>query len=142
MAPCTPFQKLKLGLQLRGRSWTSARNFSTSPRPPGNSLEFASAIYLTDGTINLALLKYRGSRGHGLEDPTKFVGIHHFGIQVEDMREAQKKIEEAGGTFLFDLGDDMEKENFERKFKDPDGIIFDVSVKGWVGTTTPKKVPA
>ena len=105
------------------------------------TLEFASAIYLTDGTINLALLKYRGSRGHGLEDPTKFVGIHHFGIQVEDMREAQKKIEEAGGTFFFDR-DDMEKENFERKFKDPDGIIFDVSVKGWVGTATPKKVPA
>jgi catechol 2,3-dioxygenase-like lactoylglutathione lyase family enzyme len=106
------------------------------------TLEFASAIYLTDGTINLALLKYRGSRGHGLEDPTKFVGIHHFGIQVEDMGEAQKKIEDAGGTFFFDLGDDMEKENFERKFKDPDGIIFDVSVKGWIGTTTPKKVPA
>ena len=116
------------------------------------TLEFASAIYLSDGTINLALLKYRGSRGHGLEDPTKFVGIHHFGIQVENMGEAQKKIEDAGGTFFFDLGDDMEKENFERKFKDPDGIIFDVSVKGWIGTNTPasmsspstapKKVPA
>ncbi len=114
------------------------------------TLEFASAIYLTDGTINLALLKYKGSRGHGLEDPTKFVGIHHFGIQVEDMKEAQQSIEDAGGTFFFDLGDDMEKENFERKFKDPDGIIFDVSVKGWIGTnptaaaptTAPKKVPA
>ena len=45
-------------------------------------------------------------------------------------------------TPFFDLGDDMEKENFERKFKDPDGIIFDVSVKGWIGTTTPKKVTA
>jgi hypothetical protein len=25
--------------------------------------------------------------------------------------------------------------NFERKFKDPDGIIFDISEKGWLGTT-------
>jgi hypothetical protein len=58
------------------------------------------------------------------------------------MAEAQRSIEAAGGTFFFDLGDDVEKENFERKFKDPDGIIFDVSVKGWIGTTTPQKVPA
>jgi hypothetical protein len=38
------------------------------------------------------------------------------------------------GTFFFDLGNDQEKENFERKFKDPDGIIFDISKKGWLGT--------
>jgi PleD family two-component response regulator len=31
---------------------------------------------------------------------------------------------------------DAEKENFERKFKDhPDGIIFDISHKGWLGAT-------
>ena len=46
----------------------------------------------------------------------------------------QRKIEAAGGTFFFDLGDDQEKENFERKFKDPDGVIFDISKKGWQGT--------
>jgi len=98
------------------------------------TLKFASAIYLTDGTINMALLNYHGKDGHGLSDPKNFVGSHHFGIQVEDMDEYQKKIEAAGGKFFFDLGTDMEKENFERKFKDPDGIIFDVSVHGWVGT--------
>lgn len=101
------------------------------------TLEFASAIYLTDGTINLALLNYRGKNGHGLENPTQFVGTHHFGIQVEDMAEAQKQIEAAGGQFFFDLPGDQDKENFERKFKDPDGIIFDISVKGWAGTKNP-----
>ncbi len=25
--------------------------------------------------------------------------------------------------------------NFERKFKDQDGIVFDISEKGWLGTT-------
>jgi CheY-like chemotaxis protein len=31
---------------------------------------------------------------------------------------------------------DAEKENSERKFKDhPDGIIFDISHKGWLGAT-------
>jgi catechol 2,3-dioxygenase-like lactoylglutathione lyase family enzyme len=99
-----------------------------------DDLEFASGIYLSDGTINLALLKYKGERGSGLSNASTFVGAHHFGFQVDDLAEAQKRIEAAGGTFFFDLGNDAEKDNFERKFKDPDGIIFDISRKGWLGT--------
>ncbi len=97
-------------------------------------LDFAAAIYLSDGTINLALLNYFGERGSGLNDAKNFIGAHHFGFQVDDIAKAQQRIEEAGGTFFFDLGNDQEKENFERKFKDPDGIIFDISKKGWLGT--------
>jgi catechol 2,3-dioxygenase-like lactoylglutathione lyase family enzyme len=97
-------------------------------------LGWSSAQYLTDGTICLALLNYREARGSGLKDPKGFIGPHHFGFQVDDLAEAQKQIEAAGGTFFFDLGDDAEKENFERKFKDPDGIIIDISKKGWSGT--------
>ena len=63
------------------------------------------------------------------------MGAHHFGFQVDDIPETQRRIEKAGGEFFFDLGDDEEKENFERKFKDPDGIIFDISKKGWLGAT-------
>jgi predicted enzyme related to lactoylglutathione lyase len=98
------------------------------------TLDFAAAIYLSDGTINLALLNYFGKRGSGLDDAKAFVGAHHFGFQVDDIAETQKRIEAAGGKFYFDLGNDQEKENFERKFKDPDGIIFDISKKGWLGT--------
>jgi predicted enzyme related to lactoylglutathione lyase len=98
------------------------------------TLDFAAAIYLSDGVINLALLNYHGKRGSGLDDAQNFVGAHHFGFQVDDIAATQKKIETAGGKFFFDLGDDQEKENFERKFKDPDGIIFDISKRGWQGT--------
>jgi len=98
------------------------------------TLDFAAAIYLSDGTINLALLNYFGERGSGLDNAKNFVGAHHFGFQVDDIAETQKRIEAAGGSFFFDLGKDQEKENFERKFKDPDGIIFDISKKGWLGT--------
>ena len=98
-------------------------------------LEFASAIYLSDGVVNLALLNYRGERGSGLKDAKNFAGAHHFGFQVEDIAKTQERIEAAGGQFFFDLGEDQEKENFERKFKDPDGIIFDISRKGWLGTS-------
>ena len=100
-----------------------------------DDLDFASGIYLSDGVVNLALLKYHGKRGSGLDNASEFVGSHHFGIQVDDLAAAQKRIEEAGGTFFFDLGHDEEKENFERKFKDPDGIIFDISKKGWLGAS-------
>ncbi|HZS69134.1 MAG TPA: VOC family protein [Burkholderiales bacterium] len=97
-------------------------------------LDFAAAIYLSDGVINLALLNYFGKRGSGLDDAKSYIGAHHFGFQVDDLAETQKRIEALGGKFFFDLGNDAEKENFERKFKDPDGVIFDISKKGWQGT--------
>ena len=98
------------------------------------TLDFAAAIYLSDGVINLALLNYFGKRGSGLDDAKNYIGAHHFGFQVDDLAETQKKIEALGGKFFFDLGNDAEKENFERKFKDPDGVIFDISKNGWQGT--------
>lgn len=99
------------------------------------TLDFAAAIYLSDGVINLALLNYFGKRGSGLDDARSYIGAHHFGFQVDDLAETQKRIEALGGKFFFDLGNDAEKENFERKFKDPDGVIFDISKKGWQGTS-------
>jgi len=98
------------------------------------TLDFAAAIYLSDGVINLALLNYFGKRGSGLDGAKSYIGAHHFGFQVDDLAETQKRIEALGGKFFFDLGNDAEKENFERKFKDPDGVIFDISKKGWQGT--------
>lgn len=97
-------------------------------------LGWSSAMYLSDGVVNLALLHYAGEEGSGLKDAKNFIGPHHFGFVVDDLAEAQQRIEQAGGTFFFDLGKDTEKENFERKFKDPDGIIIDISKSGWAGT--------
>jgi catechol 2,3-dioxygenase-like lactoylglutathione lyase family enzyme len=98
------------------------------------TIEIGSAIYMSDGVINLALLNFAGSKGNDIQgDPTKAVGANHFGFQVDDLAETQKKIEAAGGQFFFDLGDER-KGNFERKFKDPDGVVFDISQHGWLGT--------
>lgn len=99
-------------------------------------LGWSSAQYMTDGVINLALLHFEDEKHSGLKDPKNFVGAHHFGFQVDDLEAAQKQIEAAGGTFFFDLGKDKEKTNFERKYKDPDGIIVDISKSGWSGTDT------
>ena len=98
------------------------------------TLDFAAAIYLSDGVINLALLNYFGKRGSGLDDAKSYIGAHHFGFQVDDLEEAKQRVEAAGGKFFFTLGDTKEAANFEMKFKDPEGVIFDISEKGWVGT--------
>jgi predicted enzyme related to lactoylglutathione lyase len=99
-------------------------------------LDIGSAIYLTDGVINLALLNFStgaGAQASDMADPRGFVGAHHFGFQVDDLAAAQRRIEAAGGKFFFDLGNERAG-NFERKFKDPDGVIFDISQNGWIGT--------
>lgn len=98
----------------------------------------ARRIYMSDGHVNLALLQYKGETGSGLKDPRSFVGVHHFGFQVDDLPRRQKKIEEAGGTFFFDLGH-PDDDDFERKFKDPNGIIFDINWKGWALTASKRK---
>jgi catechol 2,3-dioxygenase-like lactoylglutathione lyase family enzyme len=93
-------------------------------RVGAETIELGSGIYLSDGVINLALLKLNNS---------ELVGVHHFGFEVADAEAMQRRIEAHGGRFIFKLGD-AEKHNFEMKFKDPDGIVFDISVKGWIGT--------
>jgi catechol 2,3-dioxygenase-like lactoylglutathione lyase family enzyme len=91
-----------------------------------------TAIYLTDGTMNLALLNYDVVNRAGSKTADGRVGIHHLGFRVEDMKEVQAQIEALGGTYAFDLGDPNGM-NFERKFLDPEGMIFDISEKGWYG---------
>jgi catechol 2,3-dioxygenase-like lactoylglutathione lyase family enzyme len=97
----------------------------------------ARRIYMSDGEVNLALLQYKSEVGSGLKDPQAFVGLHHFGFQVDDLEEGQAAVEAAGGEFFFDLGKEGD-EGFERKFKDPDGIIFDINDTGWAMTSSKK----
>ena len=84
--------------------------------------------YMSDGEVNLALLQYKGEEGSGV--PKGWVGIHHFGFQCDDLPAQQKQVEKAGGKFFYDLGK-PEDEGFERKFYDPNGIVFDINWKGW-----------
>jgi catechol 2,3-dioxygenase-like lactoylglutathione lyase family enzyme len=91
-----------------------------------------TAVYLTDGVMNLALLNYDTVNRAGSKTADGRVGIHHLGFRVDDLKEAQDKVESLGATFAFDLGDPKGM-NFERKFHDLEGMIFDISEKGWYG---------
>jgi lactoylglutathione lyase len=97
-------------------------------------------IYLSDGTVNVALLK--------LENEKEKVGIYHFGMWVDDLEEAEKQAQEAGATYL--AGRPTSPNSFyECKYRDPNGIVFDLTHNGWAGAVkdvvpagAPSKEPA
>src|SRR5208282_108122 len=73
-------------------------------------------IYMSDGVMNVALLRTEGS-----EKP----GLYHFGIWVDDLDEAEKKVTQAGGTYL--AGRPTSPNSFyEAKYRDPNGVVFDL----------------
>lgn len=93
----------------------------------------ANGVYLADGYINLALLNYRSEKPAG-KMGMSYTGIHHFGFQVDDIDDTRGRIEANGGAFYLDLPVERETLNYEMKFTDPDGQIFDISHAGWIGT--------
>ena len=91
-----------------------------------------AAVYLTDGEMNLAVLSYDSVNRPGAATADGRLGIHNFGFRVDDMKATEDKIAAAGGQYCFDFGDPTGM-NFERKVTDPEGILFDISEKGWFG---------
>jgi catechol 2,3-dioxygenase-like lactoylglutathione lyase family enzyme len=91
--------------------------------------EGAQGVYLSDGVMNIALLKYKKEEYAG-KLGRQHVGVHHFGFIVEDVTSARKAIEAAGGTHW--MGEPAEGGGFyEVKYHDPDGIAFDITANGW-----------
>ena len=80
-------------------------------------------IYMSDGTVNVALLRQEG------DEP---VGLYHFGMWVDDLDAAEKKVVSAGGTYM--AGRPTSPNSFyEAKYKDPNGVVFDLTHNGWAG---------
>ena len=97
--------------------------------------ELSSGIYLSDGVVSLALLDYKTDEAAGEEQGKDFVGVHHFGFWVDDLDKTGDSIEECGGTFFLDLPEEKDSLYYEKKYRDPDGVIFDLSHQGWVGAS-------
>jgi catechol 2,3-dioxygenase-like lactoylglutathione lyase family enzyme len=95
-----------------------------------------NGIFLSDGYINLAILKSRPERERG----GGRIGIEHFGFQVEDVEGTLAKLGQHGGTSLGDRVDvtptdaSSPQSYYELKCVGPDDQIIDVSGSGWVGT--------
>jgi predicted enzyme related to lactoylglutathione lyase len=88
-----------------------------------------NVIMLSDGVMNLTLLHFpEGTRGR-VNGPD-WAGLHHFGFVVDDLEESQKKVEAKGGKFFLKL-EPQPGVDAESKFKDPNGIVFDMSEHDW-----------
>jgi catechol 2,3-dioxygenase-like lactoylglutathione lyase family enzyme len=96
----------------------------------------SEGYYLSDGHVNLAILKFKYDDPATTEGGLKYTGIHQFGLEVEDMAEAQAQIEKAGAVHRPYPGtEEMAKRgNVEVKFSGPDGVTIDLSEHGWLGT--------
>ncbi len=91
-----------------------------------------NGVYVTDGTINVALLNKHG-KAEGIDSNGPFYGVMHFGMWVDNLEEAEKQVEKAGGTYLYGRPTAAKKSFYEVKYKDPNGIVFDVTASGWKG---------
>jgi glyoxylase I family protein len=97
-------------------------------------------FFLTDGDLNLAILKFKNDAVAGVERGKDWTGIHHFGFQVESLEEIAEKLAGVGAPLRDDIntalgvGGSNRYANVEVKYTGPDGVTVDVSETGWVGT--------
>jgi len=89
---------------------------------------------LTDGYINLAILDFKTNGAAGADRGTGYSGIHHMGIEVEDLEGTAKKMAEAGQAPRQDINDALGVKgtaSHEFKWQAPDGVMLDISATGW-----------
>jgi len=110
-----------------------------SPRTAG--------YFLTDGHINLAILRFKNDVIAGAERGAGWSGIHHIGFQVESLEETAEKLAASVAKPRDDInvalglgagGAPAGHGNVEVRYSGPDNVTFDVSQTGWVGTPTNK----
>ncbi len=97
----------------------------------------AVGCYLSDGYINVAILEFLTDAAADTEGAPRYTGLHHFGIQVEDMEKSQAKMLNAGAQLrphqIPTAPGEHSQTNVEVKFIGPDGVTVDLSEAGWVG---------
>jgi catechol 2,3-dioxygenase-like lactoylglutathione lyase family enzyme len=106
--------------------------------------ERTSGYYLTDGHINLAVLRFKNDRVAGSERGTGWSGIHHIGFQVESLEETERRLLGTPARPRTDINEalgigragDRPAGNVEVRYLGPDNVNFDISETGWAGTPT------
>ncbi len=115
------FYKSAFGFRELSRFGLDPNKPDEAPRPSG--------VFLTDGTLNIAILKFPSDQlGKGID----FVGIHHFGVVVDDTEAWTQKLEAMGAPALPDHLPPGAHAEF--KFRGPDGVVFDITGTAWEGS--------
>ena len=100
-----------------------------------------SGVYLSDGYINLAILK---SNDNGTSESPRetpgYSGIDHLGFQVDNLEQTTTELEKQGAVPTNQRIDMIHSEGFHArsyykiKYRAPDDQIIDVTESGWIGT--------
>src|SRR5271155_752497 len=91
----------------------------------------AYGYHLSDGTIDLAILRFKTDQiGRGMD----YTGLHHFGLLVDDIDVAAKIVTGGGGKHYMDQAEPERLGGFETKMYGPEGILFDIAEHPWTGT--------
>jgi lactoylglutathione lyase len=131
------FLQMKLALRRRGAEMARLRHIAIIVPDPETAAKFFEqafdmkragtarrGIYMSDGVMNVALLRK--------ETDKERIGLYHFGMWVDDLDAAEKKVVAAGGSYL--AGRPTSPNSFyEAKYRDPLGIVFDLTHTGWAG---------
>jgi len=91
---------------------------------------------LTDGTMNLAVLRFTAPEAAGIEKGPGFAGLHHIGIEVDDIEDTAARVKSAGGVERPDIDEALGIKHGsgaagELKYEGPDGVIFDLGKPGF-----------
>ena len=103
--------------------------------------ENADGYYLSDGNVNMAILRFKNETVAGRAG-TAYSGIHHIGFQVEDADATDARMRSANSLPMDDVNEALHAgmdgghggQNVELKYSGPDGVMLDISQGGWVGT--------
>ena len=118
------FFKAAFGLREVRRNGGDGTATEATPAP-------GSAVGLTDGELNITFIKFANDQtGVGLD----FTGIHHFGVQVDDMDQHTTLLEGMGAPCIAGRDVIPPGAHLEIKFRGPDGVVFDISDRPWPGT--------
>jgi len=98
------------------------------PEDPAAEAPRPSGVFLTDGDLNIAILKFGDDQlGKGLD----YTGLHHFGVTVDNVEKWTRKLVAAGAAVVpYNIPPGS---HAEFKFRGPDGIVFDISAHNWAG---------
>ncbi|MCC6534078.1 MAG: VOC family protein [Burkholderiales bacterium] len=108
--------------------------------------ERTAGYFLTDGNINLAILRFKNDVVAGAERGKGWSGIHHIGFQVDSLEETAEKLAASGARPRDDInaalglhhGAARAQGNVEVRYSGPDNVNFDISETGWLGTPSNK----
>ncbi len=98
-----------------------------------NDSAVSEAIYLSDGTLNLSILRFRTPELAEKMAGSSAFGLSHLGFLVEDVKETARRLREAGAVHI-----DVDTSRLgllfsEDKWKGPDGTVFDITDQVWTG---------